>query len=206
VFLTATPWNKGQAILDNQVITYKIQKEDIEGDIIRKSEFKLIPEHILDSHGACDLTPGDYREIGRYIKDILEGHDAADSSVLHKAMILVNRVDTAKEVAECIPQATFCTTGKEAKQNTEDFENNEYRIIVVCGMLTEGYDHNPISVCAILRNLRSPVLFQQFIGRSWRRSSDKDPVVAQILSLERFGQKNLWDTMGTLAEKDPGHE
>jgi superfamily II DNA or RNA helicase len=160
VFLTATPFNNGLPILgDDQVITFLIKRQDIEGTIIRKSDFFLIPNDVGDTKGDLDLTSIDYTNIGSFITDILKEHDKDVPSVHHKALILVTGRDTAEYVADIIDGATFCTSKnkKQSDGNKKAFENDKFRILVVCGMLTEGYDHSPISVCVILRKLKKPL-------------------------------------------------
>lgn len=58
------------------------------------------------------------------------------------------------------------------------FQNGKIRALAVCGMLLEGFDHKPVSVVAILRNMGKDrqVLFTQFVGRAIRRHRDDEPM------------------------------
>lgn len=71
-------------------------------------------------------------------------------------------------------------------------EDPDCRVIVVCGKLLEGYDEGQISIVVIGRGVRSPVLFNQCIGRASRRRPN-DQTKALILTHTSFNQKVLVD-------------
>ena len=87
----------------------------------------------------------------------------------------------------------------------EDFVNGDIRTLVIVGRLLEGFDHKPVSVLGIVRNIAptSRVLFAQFVGRAVRKNSPSDLVPAQIVSHEYFNQMQNYNTFEKLAEEDP---
>ena len=81
----------------------------------------------------------------------------------------------------------------------------EIRVLGIVGQLLEGFDHNPVSVLGIVRNIAptSRVLFAQFVGRAVHKNGHNDPVRAQIVTHECFNQHQNYDTFEMLAEVDP---
>ena len=79
----------------------------------------------------------------------------------------------------------------------DDFVTGKTRVLVIIGRLLEGFDHNPVSVLGIVRNIAptSRVLFAQFVGRAVRKSSNDDPVRAQIVTHEHFDQLQNFDKL-----------
>ena len=71
------------------------------------------------------------------------------------------------------------------------FKDGRFRTLVVIGKLLEGFDHKPISVLGIVRNIAptSRVLFAQFVGRAVRKTSVDDPITAQIVTHMCFNQR-----------------
>ena len=81
---------------------------------------------------------------------------------------------------------------EERKQRIAQLKEGKIRIIVMVGMLLEGFDHPPISVAAIATRIHSRVKFAQFIGRAQRvvrvqREVEKN-VMAHIVTHEYFQQ------------------
>jgi superfamily II DNA or RNA helicase len=194
VFLTATPHRSdGTPILGiDQQITYQIDKNDIRGKTIRECAF--IERHIelpLENFGE-----NEFKKLNEDINNILSEHDRQQPQVYHKAMVLVFKVETAITVARNLKKATYCTSDESTDRNKKIFdENNDtYRVLVVCGKLLEGYDNSNISLCVILRNVRSLITFTQFVGRCLRVSPglNIDRVKAIVLSYSGFNQKEMW--------------
>ena len=90
----------------------------------------------------------------------------------------------------------------------EMFVRGEIRVLVIIGRLLEGFDHNPVSVVGIVRNIAptSRVLFAQFVGRAVRKSSFNDPVPTQIVTHKCFKQRQNFDTYEKLAEEEPNDD
>ena len=75
------------------------------------------------------------------------------------------------------------------KDIPDAFEQGKIRTLVIIGRLLEGFDHKPVSVLGIVRNIApSRVLFAQFVGRAVRKNHPDDPVPAQIVTHECFKQ------------------
>lgn len=79
------------------------------------------------------------------------------------------------------------------------------RVLVVCGKLLEGFDHRPVSVVAIYRNVARAtcVMFTQFVGRCVRRCSPRDPIM--VISHVKFNQQENFNNMDAIAEEDPAN-
>uniref|UniRef100_A0A914CG84 Helicase ATP-binding domain-containing protein n=1 Tax=Acrobeloides nanus TaxID=290746 RepID=A0A914CG84_9BILA len=226
VFLTATP-RKNPKKQEEGKKTYKIiheiQKSEVEGKTIRKSDF--FDDFKWTWSNDDELIQRMYAEI----KGFLSQHNKLDNSIEHQAMVLVNRKAEARQYSEHLnkiePQiATYCTSMESAKVkkdsqeskkeskkkkpikdsskiNEKNFTNGKHQIMFVCGKLIEGYSNSKVSVCVILRNVRSTIMFTQFVGRCLRlnekRKEDNiakqtQEVTAQILSLKRHDQYRMW--------------
>jgi hypothetical protein len=80
----------------------------------------------------------------------------------------------------------------------DSFKNLKFRTLVICGSLLEGFDHPNVSVVGIARNVHAPVIFAQFIGRSFRKLSINDPVNACIVTDKFYNQRTMWEKFETL--------
>ena len=150
----------------------------------------------------------------------LSQHDMADPNVRHQGMVLAQTKEGIN------PAISFCETYNKLPRNDsnkpfevlcavyvsetkrevlEAFERGEIRVLVIIGRLLEGFDHKPVSVVGIVRNVgqRSRVLFAQFVGRAVRKINPADPVSAWIVTHQCFNQRPNWDTFEQLAEEDP---
>ena len=83
-----------------------------------------------------------------------------------------------------------------------EFKRGIIRVLVVVGRLLEGFDHKPVSVVVIHRNVgfNSRVLFTQFVGRAVRKLYKDDPVTTIIISHLRFNQQVNFNQMEQHAE------
>ena len=90
------------------------------------------------------------------------------------------------------------------KHILDDFKAGYIRTLVIIGRLLEGFDHKPVSVLGIVRNIAptSRVLFAQFVGRAVRKTSPNDPVCAQIVTHKRFNQQQNFEAFENLPERD----
>ena len=84
---------------------------------------------------------------------------------------------------------------KEAEENK--IKKGLYEVVIVVRMLLEGFNYPPFSIAAILRPIRSPVTFAQFIGRVRRRvSCEKEfetGVVADVITHRDFRQSKMYE-------------
>lgn len=123
----------------------------------------------------------------------------------------------AKDIAEATKVRALCLSldfkvmlmhSNEHKKPTDkenaikEIKSGKVEIVIVVKMLLEGFDYPPLSVAGILRSIRSPVTFAQFIGRVQRRVNHKDDdgtitwedgVVADVITHSYFKQKKMYD-------------
>ena len=88
------------------------------------------------------------------------------------------------------------------------FINGKIRTLVIIGKLLEGFDHKPISVLGIVRNIAptSRVLFSQFVGRAVRKTSANDPINAQIVTHACFNQRVNYNNFDQVTDVYPEDE
>ena len=88
------------------------------------------------------------------------------------------------------------------------FINGKIRTLVIIGKLLEGFDHKPISVLGIVRNIAptSRVLFSQFVGRAVRKTSVDDPINAQIVTHVCFNQRVNYNNFDQVTDVYPEDE
>ena len=144
----------------------------------------------------------------------LDKHDQDDPSVRHQGMVLAQTkedINSAKTFCE-IYNALFLNetkcavyVGETSKAVLNAFLRGEIRVLVIIGRLLEGFDHKPVSVLGIVRNVAptSRVLFAQFVGRAVRKNNPDDRVPAQIVTHTYFNQRQNRETFEMLAEVDP---
>jgi superfamily II DNA or RNA helicase len=148
------------------------------------------------------------------IKEKLKAHDALDQGVFHQAMILCQTIDDRNPVEKFVEfynenvqdpediERCDAFTGGTPIKIVKDFKNLKFRALVICGCLLEGFDHPNVSVVGIARNVQSPIIFSQFVGRAFRKIDRDDPVKACIVSDEYFKQKKMWDSFETVPESE----
>ena len=146
------------------------------------------------------------------MEQYLNEHDRADPTVGHQGMVLtqtktgINPAETFCDIYnELFPDKCAVYVSETRKDILDQFVGGEIRVLVIIGRLLEGFDHKPVSVLGIVRNIAptSRVLFAQFVGRAVRKNSPSDPVPAQIVTHIHFNQHQNYDTFEQLAEEDP---
>ncbi len=148
------------------------------------------------------------------MKQQLERHDLEDSKLTHQAMILtqtkdmLNAATKVKEMynseVKAFEELSEIYISGSSQQTLVDFKSGRIRTLIVIGRLLEGFDHNPISVVGIARNVQpaSRVLFAQFVGRAVRKAYPTDPVRACIVAHKSLMQRRNWEAFETLPEDD----
>lgn len=91
--------------------------------------------------------------------------------------------------------------------HVREFLAGKRRVMFVVQMLKEGFDHPPVSVQAICRKVKSPVVFAQFIGRAmrWVRNGP-DAQIAFVFSPSICAQQKnyqLWREEHFISLSDP---
>lgn len=159
------------------------------------------------------------QEVAAKMIESLKSHDAQDGRVRHQGMVLAPTKEVARSfrdeyneyVKENHGSAKECCKayiGGSEKAVLEDFVKGNIRTLVVVGKLREGFDHKPISVLGIVRNVAptSTVLFAQFVGRAVRKVRPEDPVNVHIVTHQRFNQRANFQAFEQMASEDPDEE
>ncbi|KAJ1819157.1 DEAD DEAH box helicase, partial [Coemansia sp. RSA 2599] len=94
------------------------------------------------------------------------------------------------------------TLVSERERILADFRDRRLPVLVNCGILTEGTDIPNIDCVMMARPTRSPVLFQQMIGRGMRLSPGKTDCLV-IDFVDSFGGELAQITVPTLMGLDP---
>lgn len=206
IFLTATPCNrKNELIVPRECIAYdSLSKQAaVTRGILRPVVFTSCGS-ITDPKDEIPII------LGKAILRLLEEHDKKDYTVTHQAIILTRKISEAIDMVEKIntiqPSVAVAYCGTIGKSVVEEFKQNKFKIIVVCGRLLEGFDRSSISVAAIHRNVQpeSRVLFTQFVGRCIRMAHKNDPVTAHVVSHVSFSQESNFNSFDTIvADNDP---
>jgi superfamily II DNA or RNA helicase len=208
LFLTATPYNRGDYILPDKKPCYILSHEAaVAKGIIRKPQFiEATPDDLFDikNDRTYDQTECNIMSVLQKVRDTLNAHDHEDNYV-HKAMILAKDKQNARDICtlwnehyNSDPNADSCVTfiQNDSKTNVNRFmTEDEIKILVVIYRLTEGFDYKQISVAAILRNVnkKSRVYFAQFVGRAVRKLHPSDPVKATVISHVVYNQRPNYD-------------
>ncbi|UJR07752.1 hypothetical protein I4U23_012036 [Adineta vaga] len=208
IFLTATPFRNGQPILNEQDgrICFQINLNTLMNNgTIRRTKFHEIGREE-------DSGPERRHILIEEILRILNEHDECDRNVHHQAMILMKEKNETKRFATEINNkvnrniaASYTGDTKNSNSVLQQFENEQIRILVVCGKLLEGYDRKQVSLCVIARNVQptSKVLFAQFVGRCLRKIRADDPVEGIVLSHVYYKQRQNYENLNEIAEDDP---
>jgi superfamily II DNA or RNA helicase len=81
---------------------------------------------------------------------------------------------------------TTWTSRQDRWQALRRFRDGQTRIMVNCGVLTEGYDTPAIDCLVMGRPTKSPLLYRQMLGRATRQSPDtgkKDALIIDIVDV-----------------------
>lgn len=140
IFLTATPFRGSdqKPLWEGQEITYTISKNTlIDMKVIRPLRYASISE----DQKMPEWKDIPFPQIEEFIYKTLEEHDKLETSVHHKAMVLVQNTEMARSGETSIRGATYFISEKRAEQNLRKFEDPNYpdiRVLFVCGSLLEG--------------------------------------------------------------------
>jgi superfamily II DNA or RNA helicase len=222
IFLTGTPKYRGGDILENQksYLAYELERINaIKNGVIRDLEFaeeEDLPDDLnpATEEAAC-------RAIVKKVKEKLTEHDRCNAGVFHQAMILAQTIQDLNSAAVFVREynvgivkvnemaKAYC--GNDSSTILNDFQGHngiskKFRTLVVVGRLLEGFDHSPISVVGIFRNVSSRILFEQFVGRAVRRTGQNDLIIACIVSHRRFDQRANFNLIDTMGDEDPQDE
>lgn len=232
VFITATPSNKGQAILGasmedqaNRFIAYEMSRQQaVASGIIRDSVFVPV-SNAAESDVIVSTDPRAIREVIFQMFRELSQHQsqatAAHSNVQYQGMILCRLKEDADLVRDMInaylnehnrqrgfppTRSAECIHGSQ-NQHLKNFTAGKFRILVTCGKAGEGYDNSRVSVIGIIRHVTSPVFFNQFVGRVVRKAHAGPIIQAKVISHILCNQeamfKELTAAEESIAQTDP---
>jgi len=98
-----------------------------------------------------------------------------NTKVPHKIIAAATNISEAKKICEMYNAqgmeavAIHNELSKDEKEKAfNDIENHRVDVVVNVSMMGEGYDHKYLSVAAIFRVFKSPLPYEQFIGRILR--------------------------------------
>lgn len=90
-------------------------------------------------------------------------------------------------------------------ETLKEFKEGKFPVLVNCGILTEGTDIPNIDCVIMSRPTKSPVLFQQMIGRGMRLSPEKEDCLV-LDFIDSYSQIPDLVTTPTLLGLDPTME
>ena len=191
----------------------------IKDRIIRRTEFVEVsgqprrtitfqtqpsPEEVQKLHSFLTIL-----EKVREIQETKDRVTPLPSNAPHMAFAIAKDHFHANQVADlwnmCWEEAPAITYTSEKKNESPlpeklaKIRDNQVRLVVVVDMLQEGFDHPPVSICAIMTNIGSPVKFVQFIGRGQRIDRDSqgnvesDTISAHIVTHRDFQQAENYE-------------
>lgn len=140
--------------------------------------------------------------------ELLDEHDKK-RPVNHQGMILVRKKEESNLVAQrannLYPSSTVSYHRDTPEMSLTKFKGNEFRIIVICGRLLEGFNQPTVSVLGIHRKVKSQVVFTQFYGRGLRKIGTDDSVDACLVAHISFDQEPNYKAYmdEEIAESDP---
>lgn len=104
-----------------------------------------------------------------------------NTKVPHKIIAAATNINEAKKICEMYNEqgvkavAVHNELSQDEKERAfNDIENHRVDVVVNVSMMGEGYDHKYLSVAAIFRVFKSPLPYEQFIGRILRVIPDDE--------------------------------
>ena len=220
IFFTATPIRADRkeittdSALSNLGFAYTLSREDaIRNGFIRDVEFDPIPHEPGETDRRYDHTDVGKRMkyawlVVRKVVSLLDKKDTEcplPGGKKHAALIITRDKSEATFVMQlaqidnpnlAITEVHGNVREETRKERIAQLKEGKIRIIVMVGMLLEGFDHPPISIAAIATRIHSCVKFAQFIGRAQRvvrvQKEVERNVNAHIVTHEYFQQEKQY--------------
>ena len=145
----------------------------------------------------------------------LKDHDEQNDRVYHQGMVIaqtrrgLNSAEMFRDLYHSLyPGHCEVYDGKSPSTVYDQFIEGKFRTLVIIRRLWEGFDHKPISVLGIVRNIAptSRVLFTQFVGRAVRKTSVDDRITAQIVTHVCFDQEKNYNNLDKVIDVYPEEE
>ena len=201
VFLTATPFRTdGKPVVEGEFAYHLPLSKAREEGIIRVTRWQEVGGHSSDQPDT-ELFKLVLEKV-KEIQDQKNEEQPLPGDVPHMAIAITRTQELANEAVKLWndkygPGTAIAYHGEmnsELPQMMQKIRNNKVKLVVVVGMLMEGFDHPPISIAAVMTKISSPVKFVQFVGRAQRvvRSQHGDPenrdIPADIVSHRSYDQ------------------
>jgi len=220
VFFTATPYRGDKKPVVPPPFAYELSLARAIGlRIIRQTEFVAVTGQPRGTFRLrTQLSPEDLQmcrifltilEKVREIQETKDRETPLPNNIPHMAFAIAKDHFHANLVEELwnvfwkdAPAITYTSEKKNESPLQEKLAKiraNQVRLVVVVDMLQEGFDHPPVSICAIMTNIGSPVKFVQFIGRGQRIARDSqgnlesDTIRAHIVTHRHFQQTENYE-------------
>ncbi|KSU23180.1 DEAD/DEAH box helicase [Lactococcus lactis] len=128
-----------------------------------------------------------------------------NTKVPHKIIAAATNISEAKKIAEMYNQegmravAIYNELSQSEKETAfSDIENHRVDVVVNVSMMGEGYDHKYLSVAAIFRVFKSPLPYEQFIGRILRTIPEEEvgkpeDNIGSVVAHKLLFLDELWD-------------
>ena len=203
VFFTATPFRSDKKrLIEDPCCHFHLTLEEARTErIIRRTNW--VP---VDTQDNSDEKI--FEVVLTRVKEIQERKDRENPlpNAPHMAIAITKDIELAKIAVEKWNtrwgnDSAFAYHSKlasdEQRRLMRRIRCNDVKLVVVVAKLLEGFDHPPISIAAILTNIKSPLKFVQFVGRAQRivRSPEgqESSICADIVSHIRYQQKENYD-------------
>lgn len=129
----------------------------------------------------------------------------ANTSVPHKIIAAASNVNEARKIADMYTTEGYNAiaihnelSSTEREVAFSDIENHRVDVVVNVSMMGEGYDHRYLSVAAIFRAFKSPLPYEQFIGRILRAIPESEVEkpednIGSVVAHELLFLDDLWE-------------
>jgi DNA repair protein RadD len=165
--------------------------------------YETIPVNV--SHSDFNLTSYSQMVIGmeaNVLRTIAEAQKRFKSVLVFCAD--TSQASRLQEIVKNSELVLGTTPGKERGQIIRDFKSGATQTVFNVGCLTTGFDHPALDCIILLRPVRSPILYQQMLGRLTRPAPGKThgtvidltgscKSLGSIESFEVFLNNGLWD-------------
>jgi len=188
LFLTATPFRTDGQLVVTTPAAYRLTRTAAtNSNIIHVTVYTSIPGQNVTEQAA-------QQAILQLVWQTLQNQPALAGVVPHLALVIAKDKAACDDVANLatavgIPNLPYHTNCDNLVRKLYTFKTaGQPRILVICQMLLEGFDCPPVSVLGICTGIRSPVKFDQFVGRGVRRMGLADLSQTHIITHEFYDQ------------------
>ena len=208
IFFTATPFRQdGREITDDRAIsitkdyTYKLERDvAIQRRIIRDVTFDDASYAYFEGDVKLKVLQAiQHKLIMKNSAGLLPG------AINHAAIVVTKDIAAAEEVYnKCCNDLKWKNVKmvhsgnqKRGADPIKDIAANNYDLLIIVGMLLEGFDHPPLTVAGILTNIGSRGKFAQFVGRIQRvirhPELEDESITGDIITAPEYNQQVMFD-------------